>query len=53
MIWLIKVLVYDVMLNPILSNKFNLTIKPRFMVFKPNFKFINSGSYILHCTPGA
>jgi len=23
------------------------------MVFKPNFKFINSGSYILHCTPGA
>ena len=53
MIWLIKVLVYDVILNPILSSKFNVTIEPRFMVVEPNSKFINGGSYILHCTPDA
>ena len=52
MIWLIKVLVYDIILNPILSSKFNVTIEPRFMVVEPYSEFINSGSYILHCTPG-
>ena len=42
MIWLIKVLVYDVILNPILSSKFNVTIEPRFMVVEPKILIVLS-----------